>query len=120
MHRPAHQAGMEVAHVKLGSGCSSESCHLDLFQLGLLESFRFRPSVLEPDFDLRFGEPKRRTELGPLGYAEVLLFPELLLEGQELLGGEGGSGLSVRFVLPEVALDAGRFIIWKEKREEGG
>lgn len=118
MHRPAHQARVEVTHVQLGAGCSSEGCHFDLFQLGLLESFRFRPPVLEPDFDLGFGESERRAELGPLGYTEVLLFPELLLQRQELLGSKRGPGLSVWFVLPEVALDAWGFVIWKKNKRE--
>lgn len=108
---------MEVAHVQLGAGRSSEGCHFDLFQLGLLQSFRLRPSVLEPDFDLGFGEPERRTELGPFRYAEVLLLAELLLERQQLLGGEGGAGFAVRFMLPQVALDAWGFIIWKEGKK---
>lgn len=76
-----------------------------LLQLCLLQSLRLGPSVLEPDLHLGLGQPQRTRELRPLGDAQVLLVPELLLEGQELLGGEGRSRFPVGFVLAEGAPD---------------
>ena len=108
---------MEVAHVELGARCPPECRHLDLLQLGLLQALRLGPPVLEPNLDLGLGEPQRRAKLGPLRYAEVLLLAELLLERQQLLGGERCAGLPVRFVLPQIALDTGRFVICNKRRE---
>jgi len=69
-------------------------------------------------FYLRLREMQRRRELGSLGHAQVLPLPELLLEGQQLLGREGRSGLSVGLVLPQVALNLGRLaVLWKRKKK---
>ena len=48
-------------------------------QLGLLEPLGFCSPILEPDLDLGLGELELGGELGPLGDAQVLLLPELLL-----------------------------------------
>jgi hypothetical protein len=83
--------------------------HFQLLQLGLLKPLRFGAPVLEPDLHLGLREPQAARELRPLRYAEVLLIPELLLECQELLRGEGRPGLPVGLVLPQIALQLGRF-----------
>jgi len=114
-----HQAGMEVpGHGPLGARRSStQSRHLDLLDLCLLEALGLCPSVLEPDLHLRLRQPERRGELSPLGDAQVLLLPELLLQREQLLCGEGSAGLPVGFVLPQVAFDPWRFVgIWKIDR----
>jgi hypothetical protein len=61
------------------------------------------PSILEPDLDLGLGELELVGELCPLRDGEVLLLAELLLQGVQLLGGEGGAGLPVGLVLPQGA-----------------
>jgi len=76
-----------------------------LVNLGLLESLGLGPTVLEPDFDLRFRQLEVLGELGPLGDGQVLLLLELVLQGEELLGGERGSGLAIGLVLAEVAAE---------------
>lgn len=111
-----HQARMEVpGHGPLGTRCSSaQRRHLDLLDLGLLETLGLGPSVLEPDLHLRLRQPQRGGELRPFGDAQVLLLPELLLQREQLLCCEGGAGLPVGLVLPQVALDPRRFVgIWK-------
>lgn len=73
--------------------------HFDLLDFGLLKAFGFGTSVLEPDFDLCFGQMERAGELRPFSDAQVLLLAELLLETQQLLGGERCPGLAVGLVL---------------------
>ena len=78
-------------------------------KLRLLQPLRLGPPVLEPDLDLCLGELERGRELCPLGDAQVLLGPELLLQGGELLRGEGRARLPVGLVLPQRAdLDGSR------------
>lgn len=69
---------------------------------------------------LRLREAQRRREFRPLGDAQVLTLPELLLKRQQLIGREGRPGLSVRLVLPQVALDLGRLaVLWKQEKKCG-
>lgn len=75
--------------------------HLEFFQLGLLEPLGLGPSVLEPDLDLGLCQGQGGGELGPLGDGQILLLPELPLQGQELRGGERRARLPVGFVLPQ-------------------
>lgn len=84
--------------------------HLDFFQLGLLEPLGFGPAVLEPDLDLGLCQDEGGGEFRPLGDGEVLLLPELPLQGQELRGGERRARLSVGFVLPQRA--GGTQVTW--------
>ena len=70
-------------------------------QLGLLQPLGLGASVLKPDFDLSLCELELGRELCSLRYRQVLLLPELLLQGVELLGGEGCPGLPVGFMLPQ-------------------
>ena len=78
-------------------------------QLRLLQPLGLGSPVLEPDLDLGLRQLQLGGELCPLGYRQVLLLPELLLQGVQLLGGEGGAGLPVGLVLPQgTAQGAGR------------
>ena len=78
--------------------------------LRLCDPLRLRPSVLEPDLDLRLSDVQAGGKLGPLGDAEVGLLLVFLLQPAQLLGGEGGAWLSVRSVLSQGAFEG----------EEGG
>ena len=78
--------------------------------LRLRNSLRLRSPVLEPNLDLRLRDVEAGSELCPLCDAEVGLLLVLLLQPPQLLGCERGSGLSVRSVLPQGALEG----------EEGG
>jgi len=60
---------------------------------------------------LRFGQVQRIGKLGPFGDAQVLFFPELFLQVQQLLRGERRPGLPVWLVLSQVALEFGRFAV---------
>lgn len=103
---------MEVAHVQLGAGRTpTQGGHFDFLQFGLLQPLRLRSPVLEPDLHLRLGKSQRGREFGALGDAQVLLLTELLLEGEQLLGGERGAGFAVGLVFAQVALDAGRLVV---------
>jgi len=84
--------------------------HAQLFQFGLLKSFRLCSSVLEPDFHLSFCQRQRSAEFRPLGNRQVLLLAKLLLQRHQLLSGERRTRLTVRFVLAQLAaqLLAGR------------
>ena len=59
------------------------------------------PSVLEPNFDLSFCKFKMIREFCSLCYGKILFLSELLLQGVQLLGGEGGPGLPVRFMFSQ-------------------
>ena len=98
--RAAQQGGRDHP---VGPGQQGRGGDPQPLQLGLLQPLRLGPPVLEPDLDLRLGELERGGELGPLGDAQVLLGPELFLQGGELLCGEGGAGLAVGLVLPQRA-----------------
>ena len=91
-----------------------------LVNLRLGDPLRLGPPVLEPDLHLGLRQLQLGGELGPLGYRQVLLLPELLLQGVQLLGGEGGAGLPVGLVLPQgTAQGAGRGLepqVWKQIR----
>lgn len=89
--------------------------HLEFFQLGLLEPLGFGPPVLEPDLDLGLCQGQGGGEFGPLGDGEVLLLPELPLQGQELRRGERRARLSVGFVLPQRT--AGTQVAWENNSE---
>lgn len=52
--------------------------------------FLFGPPVLEPNFDLRFGEIQLPRELGALAAHDVLAPLELELEPVQLFGSKGG------------------------------
>ena len=71
------------------------------FDFRLLDPFGLGAPVLEPDLDLGLGELELVGELCSLRDGEVLLLTELLLQGVQLLGGEGGARLPVGFVLPQ-------------------
>lgn len=77
--------------------------HFQLFQFGLLQSFRLGPSVLEPDFDLGLCEVQRAGELCALCNGEVLFLAELALQSKELGRGEGGAWLPIGLVFPQGA-----------------
>lgn len=81
--------------------------HFDLLDLGFLQALGFGSSILEPDFDLGFGERERVGELGPFRDGEILLGVEFSLQREQLLSREGSSRLTVGFVLPEVASGGG-------------
>lgn len=85
--------------------------HSQLLDFRFLQTLRFGTSVLKPDLHLRLRKVQRRRELCPLGDAQVLPLSELLLEGQQLLGREGRPRLSVRLVLPQVALKLSRLTV---------
>ena len=76
--------------------------HLDFLDFRFLESLGFGAPILEPDFDLRFGERKRVGELGALGDGQVLFGVEFALERQQLLRRKRRPGLPVGFVLPQM------------------
>ena len=78
--------------------------------LRLCDPLRLRPSVLEPDLDLRLSDVQAGGKLGPLCDAEVGLLLVFLLQPAQLLGGERGAWLSVRSVLSQGAFEG----------EEGG
>lgn len=84
--------------------------HLDLFQFRLLETLRLGAAVLKPDLHLGLGQVQGRGEFGPFGDRQVLSLAELPLQSQELLGGERGSRLPVRLVLPQQTL------VWTDAR----
>ena len=79
--------------------------HPQFLQLGLLEPLGFGASVLEPDFHLGLGQGERSGEFRPLCDGQVLLLPELFLEGHQLLGGERRSRLAVGLVLAQLAAE---------------
>lgn len=89
--------------------------HPQLLDFRFLQTLRLGASILKPDLHLCLREVQRRRELGPLGDTQVLPLSELLLESQQLLGREGRSGLSVRLVLPQVALNLGRLAVLIER-----
>ena len=87
-------------------GCGGQhgfSGHLQLLQLGLLQSLGLGAAVLKPDLHLRLGEAERAGELGALGDGQVLLLAELALQRQQLGGGEGRPRLAVGLVLAQGA-----------------
>lgn len=81
--------------------CRRLGCHFELFHLGLLQSFGFGPSVLEPDLYLCFSQAERAGEFGTLGDGEVLLLSELALQCQQLSRCERSARLSIRLVFSE-------------------
>lgn len=60
---------------------------------------------------LCLGEVKRIGKLGSFRDTQILFFPELFLQVQQLLRGERRSRLSVGFVFSQVALEFGRFAV---------
>jgi len=54
---------------------------------------------------------QRIGKLGPFGDAQVLFFPELFLQVQQLLRGERRPGFPVWLVLPQVTFEFGRFAV---------
>ena len=68
--------------VLLGGDGGVGGRHLDFLDFRLLESFGFSAPILEPDFDLRFGERERVGKLGALGDGQVLFGVEFSLEGE--------------------------------------
>ena len=84
--------------------------HFQLFQFGLLQSFRLGSSVLEPDFDLCLREVQRAGELCPLCDGEVLFLAELALQSEELGGGEGCAWLPIGLVFPQGAGGGGAHV----------
>lgn len=118
MHGTTHQTRMKVSHIQLCTGRTATQCrHFDFLQFGLLQAFRFRPSILEPDLHLCFGESQRRREFGTLCDAQVLLLAEFLFEREQLLCGEWRSRLPVGLVFAQIAFDAGRFVVVCVQRE---
>ena len=103
--RPRRLPGQPVGKEGHGRGPVEQGPlrHPDLLHLGLLQPLRLGAPVLEPDLDLHLGEAEVVGELCPLGDAQVLLLPELLLQRVQLLRGEWGPGLAIRFVLPQGA-----------------
>lgn len=81
---------------------AAERRHLQLFDFGFLEAFRFRAAVLKPDFHLCFGQSERTAEFGTFGDAQVLFISEFLLQGEQLLRCEGCARLPVRFVFAQI------------------
>lgn len=59
-----------------------------LIQLRLLDSFVFGAPVLEPNLDLRLGEPQGSRELEPASPRDVLPSPVLDLQSQGLFTAE--------------------------------
>lgn len=78
-------------------GCRGQhgfSGHLQLLQLGLLQSLGLGAAVLKPDLHLRLGEAGSwRTRR--IGDGQVLLLAELALQRQQQGGGEGRPRLAV-------------------------
>jgi len=66
----------------------SEGIPVLLIQLRLLDSFVFGTPVLEPDLDLRLGEPQGSRELESASPRDVLPPPVLDLQSQSLLAAE--------------------------------
>lgn len=75
--------------------------HFELLHLGLLQSFSFGPSVLEPDLDLGFSQAERARELRTLSNGQVLFLTELALQRQELSRRERSARLTICLVLSE-------------------
>ena len=91
-------------HAVVGSqGSRGVGRQPDLVDLGLLKPLGLGSSVLEPDFHLSFGQLQVLGKFRSLGDGKVLLLLELVLQGEELLRGEGGPRLPVSLVLAEVA-----------------
>ena len=88
--------------VLLGGDGGVSGRHLDFLDFRLLESFGLGAPILEPDFDLGFGERERVGELGALGDGQVLFGVEFALERQQLLRREWRPRLPVGFVLPQM------------------
>lgn len=107
-----HQTRMKITgHGPLCTGRSpSQGGHFDLLDFRLLQSFCLGASILKPNLHLRLRETQRRRELCTFRDAQVLLLPELLFQRQQLLRGEGSARFAVRFVFPQIALDAWRFV----------
>lgn len=69
-------------------------------QFWLLETFCLGSPVLKPNLDLSLRELQLGGELCSLSYRQVLLLSELLLQGVQLLGSEGGPRFPVWFMFP--------------------
>ena len=65
------------------------------FGLCLSETLLFRPSVLEPDLDLRLCQFQVLRKLCSFGHREVLLLAKLSLQGNQLCACEWSSGLPI-------------------------
>lgn len=116
-----HQTRMKVTgHGPLCTRCPSpQGGHFDLLDFRLLQPLGLGATILKPNFHLCLGETQRWRELCPLRDAQVLLLPELLLQRQQLLCGEGSARLAVRFVFAQIALDAWRLVgICNREREK--
>lgn len=115
-----HQTRMKVTgHGPLCTRCPPpQGGHFDLLDFRLLQPLGLGPTILKPNFHLCLGETQRWRELCPLRDAQVLLLPELLLQRQQLLCGEGSARLAVRLVFAQIALDAWRLVgICKRQKE---
>lgn len=67
--------------------------------LRLPQSLLLGSAVLEPDLHLCLGQLQVLGKLCPLGHREVLLLPELPLQGYQLRAREWGPGLAVFLLL---------------------
>jgi hypothetical protein len=116
VERPRQQRGRDPEGVARHQRCGREP---DPLNFRLLDPLGLGAPVLEPYLDLGLSELELVGELGPLRDGEVLLLPELLLQGVELLGGEGGARLPVGFVLSQRALEGPGGCVeaeaWKEE-----
>jgi hypothetical protein len=79
--------------------------HPQFFQFGFLETFGFGPSILEPNFHLRFGQGQGSGKFSPFGNGQVLFLSEFLLQGHQLLCGERRSRFAIGFVLAQLATE---------------
>lgn len=115
-----HQTRMKITgHGPLCTRCPSpQGGHFDLLDFRLLQPFSLGATILKPNFHLCLSETQRWRELCTLCDAQVLLLPELLLQRQQLLCGEGSARLAIRFVFAQIALDAWRLVgICNRERE---
>lgn len=121
-----HQTRMKITgHGPLCTRCPSpQGGHFDLLDFRLLQPLSLGATILKPNFHLCLSETQRWRELCTLCDAQVLLLPELLLQRQQLLCGEGSARLAVRFVFAQIALDAWRLVgicnreRWRERWRE--
>lgn len=67
--------------------------------------------TLYDDIYLGLGQVKRIGKFGPFGDAQILFFPELFLQVQQLLRGERRPGFPVGFVFPQIAFKFWRFAV---------